>query len=101
MFQIESFIDECQAAVEESDALSAVSELVARIVSEPAQVLRALGEPERSEVQTIYKASDLTILNVCWGRAWRLIRTIIGCGRLSASMEAVSRTRFIAAATPG
>src|SRR5271169_1622211 len=67
MFQIENFIDECQAAVKESDALSAVNELVARIVSEPAQVLYALGEPERSAVQTIYKACDLTILNVCWG----------------------------------
>jgi predicted metal-dependent enzyme (double-stranded beta helix superfamily) len=67
MFQIESFIDECQAAVKETDALSAVNELVARIVSDPGQVLRVLGEPERSAVQTIYKSCDLTILNVCWG----------------------------------
>ncbi len=67
MFQIERFIDECQAAVKESDALNAMNELVARVVSEPAQVLRALGEPERSGVQTIYKANNLTILNVCWG----------------------------------
>ena len=60
MLQIESFIDECRAAVKESDALSAVNELVARVVSEPTQVLRALGEPQRSGVQTIYKAYDLT-----------------------------------------
>ena len=89
MFQVERFIEECQAAVKESDALSAVSELVARAVSEPAQVLRALGEPERSGVQTIYKANDLTILNVCWGprmefhphdhRIWAVIGIYGGC----------------------
>ena len=89
MFQIGRFIDECQAAVKESDALDAVSELVARVVSEPAQVLRALGEPERSGVQTIYKANGLTILNVCWGarmkfhphdhRMWAVIGIYGGC----------------------
>jgi predicted metal-dependent enzyme (double-stranded beta helix superfamily) len=89
MFQIGRFIEECQAAVKESDALSAVNELVARVVSEPAQVLRALGEPERSGVQTIYKANDLTILNVCWGprmefhphdhRIWAVIGIYGGC----------------------
>ncbi|HEY2560069.1 MAG TPA: hypothetical protein VGI48_10215 [Caldimonas sp.] len=67
MFQIGGFIEECQAAIKESDALGAVNELVGRVVSEPAKVLRALGEPERSGIQTIYKANDLTILNVCWG----------------------------------
>lgn len=67
MFQIERFIDQCKAAVKESDALGAVNELVAQAVSEPAQVLRALGEPERSGVKAVYKADDLTILNVCWG----------------------------------
>ena len=89
MFEIARFIDECQAAVNESDAFRAVKELVARVVSEPAQVLRALGEPERSGVQTLYKANDLTILNVCWGprmefhphdhRMWAVIGIYGGC----------------------
>jgi predicted metal-dependent enzyme (double-stranded beta helix superfamily) len=89
MFQIGRFIEECQAAVKESDALSAVNELVACVVGDPAQVLRALGEPERSGVQTIYKAHDLTILNVCWGprmefhphdhRMWAVIGIYGGC----------------------
>ena len=89
MFQIERFIDECQTAVKEPDALGAVNELVARVVSKPAQVLRALGEPKRSGVQTIYKANDLTILNVCWGprmefhahdhRMWAVIGIYGGC----------------------
>jgi predicted metal-dependent enzyme (double-stranded beta helix superfamily) len=29
-------------------------------------VLKALGEPSRAEMQTLYRASDLTILNVIW-----------------------------------
>ena len=89
MSQTERFIADCQAAIKESDALGAVHELVARVVSEPAHVLRALGEPERSGVQTIYTSLDLTILNVCWGprmefhphdhRIWAVIGVYGGC----------------------
>jgi len=32
----------------------------------PAEVLKGLGEPRRAEIQTLYRASDLTILNVIW-----------------------------------
>src|SRR5258707_8028878 len=38
----------------------------ARAVSNPADVLHGLGEPKRSEVQTLYHSGDLTILNVIW-----------------------------------
>jgi len=44
-----------------------VREVIARAVSEPAAVLKGLGEPKRAEVQKLYHASDLTILNVIWG----------------------------------
>jgi predicted metal-dependent enzyme (double-stranded beta helix superfamily) len=89
MFEKERFVEECRAAVKEIDALGAINELVTRVVSEPAQLLRALGEPQRSGVQTICKANDLTILNVCWGplmrfhphdhRMWAVIGIYIGC----------------------
>jgi predicted metal-dependent enzyme (double-stranded beta helix superfamily) len=67
MFEKERFIEDCRTALKESHAHAAVRELVARAVSEPAQVLRALGEPTRAGVDTIYRADDLTILNLCWG----------------------------------
>jgi hypothetical protein len=67
MFDRERFIEECRAALKEKNAQAAVRELVTRAVSDPAQVVRALGEPKRSGVETIYKADDLTILNLCWG----------------------------------
>ena len=40
--------------------------MVARAVSNPAGILAGLGEPRRAEVQTLYHAPELTILNVVW-----------------------------------
>jgi predicted metal-dependent enzyme (double-stranded beta helix superfamily) len=67
MFEKERFIEDCRAALKDTNAHAAIRELVARAVNEPAQVLRALGEPTRAGVDTIYRADDLTILNLCWG----------------------------------
>ena len=67
MFEKERFIEECRAALKEGNAQAAIRELVEKAVSDPAQIVRALGEPQRAGVETIYKAEDLTILNLCWG----------------------------------
>ncbi|MGZ5125899.1 MAG: hypothetical protein ACXWI6_26115 [Burkholderiales bacterium] len=89
MFTKERFIEECRAAMKESDAQTAVRELVARAVSEPSDIMRGLGEPKRSGVEPIYHASDITILNLCWGpgmvvtphdhRMWAVIGIYAGC----------------------
>lgn len=67
MFEKERFIEDCRAALRETKVQAAIRELVAKAVSEPAQIVRALGEPKRAGVETIYKADDLTILNLSWG----------------------------------
>jgi predicted metal-dependent enzyme (double-stranded beta helix superfamily) len=67
MFDKDRFIDECRALLKESNAQAAIRELVAKAVSEPAQIVRAFGEPKFSGVQTIYRDEGLTILNLCWG----------------------------------
>lgn len=67
MFESERFIEECQAALGESDVHGAINEIVRKAVSEPGQVIRALGEPQLAGVDTIFKAPDLTILNIRWG----------------------------------
>ena len=72
MFEKERFVEECRAALKERNAHAAVRELVARAVSEPMEILRALGEPLRAGFETIYKADDLTILNLCWGPQMKL-----------------------------
>jgi predicted metal-dependent enzyme (double-stranded beta helix superfamily) len=66
MFEMERFVAECRAALKEGAAQSAVREVVARAVSDPAAVLKVVGEPQRGEMQTLYRADDLTILNIIW-----------------------------------
>src|SRR5262245_1276134 len=67
MFDLERFTGECRAALAADSSHKLVREVVARAVSEPAAVLRGLGEPKRAEIQTLYHSHDLTILNVIWG----------------------------------
>jgi predicted metal-dependent enzyme (double-stranded beta helix superfamily) len=67
MFDLERFIEECRAAVRADPTHRTTREVVARAVSDPAGVLAGLGEPRRAEVQKLYHAPDLTILNVVWG----------------------------------
>src|SRR5437763_8097295 len=67
MFELERFVEECRAAVRADPTHRATREAVARAVSDPAGVLAGLGEPRRAEVQKLYHAPDLTILNVIWG----------------------------------
>ena len=67
MFEKERFVEDCRAALKESNVHAAIRELVEKAVSDPAQVMRVLGEPTRAGVNKIYQADDLTILNLCWG----------------------------------
>ena len=88
MFDKERFIEDCRAALKETNAHAAVRELVERAVSDPAQVLHALGEPQRAGVEMLYRAPDLTILNLRWGpqmvfkphdhRMWAAIGIYVG-----------------------
>jgi predicted metal-dependent enzyme (double-stranded beta helix superfamily) len=61
-----NLVSDCRAALKEDSSHKDVREVVARAVSDPAAVLNALGEPKRAEMQTLYRADDLTILNVIW-----------------------------------
>jgi predicted metal-dependent enzyme (double-stranded beta helix superfamily) len=67
MFESEQFISDCRAALAESDPQAAINELVKKAVNAPGEIMRALGEPELAGVETIYRAPDLTILNLHWG----------------------------------
>src|SRR5258705_2684093 len=67
MVDLDRFIAECRAALAADPSQRLVREAVARAVSEPYAVLKGLGEPKRAEIQTLHRASDLTILNVIWG----------------------------------
>ncbi len=66
MFELNQVASDCRAALKETMPQKAVQEVVARAVSNPRDVLQALGEPQRAEMQTLYRSDDLTILNVIW-----------------------------------
>ena len=66
MFDLDSFVADCRAALREDSSHKAVREVVVRAVSDPAAMLAGLGEPKRGEVQKLYHAEDLTIINVIW-----------------------------------
>jgi predicted metal-dependent enzyme (double-stranded beta helix superfamily) len=66
VFDIDAFVADCRAALAQDRSPSAVREVVARAVSEPAAVLKALGEPERGQISTLFRSLELTVLNVIW-----------------------------------
>jgi predicted metal-dependent enzyme (double-stranded beta helix superfamily) len=61
------FIEQCQNCMRESDSRAAIYELLCEAISDPASVMRALGEPQRAGIDVLLQADDLTILNVIWG----------------------------------
>jgi predicted metal-dependent enzyme (double-stranded beta helix superfamily) len=66
MFDLDRFTADCRAALAADPSHRHVREVVARAVSDPAAVLRRLGEPKRAVLEKLYHAPDLTILNVVW-----------------------------------
>jgi predicted metal-dependent enzyme (double-stranded beta helix superfamily) len=88
-FNMDQFIANCHAALREDRPSKAVREVVARAVSEPAAILRELGEPKRAEVRKLYHSTELTILNLTWAphmavrphnhRMWAVVGIYTGC----------------------
>ncbi|VIO76347.1 hypothetical protein [Bradyrhizobium ivorense] len=66
MFDPEQFIADCRTAFAAEPTHKAVREVLARAVSDPAAVLRGLGEPTRPESRALFHSDKLTILNVVW-----------------------------------
>jgi predicted metal-dependent enzyme (double-stranded beta helix superfamily) len=68
MFDTERFVADCRAALAaDRGGGRAVREVVARAVSDPAALTRALGEPKRGGLNVLHHAPDLTVLNLVWG----------------------------------
>jgi len=67
MFETDRFVENCRAALGGRDESLAVRAIVEEAVSDPASVLKALGEPKKAGVTVLHRADDLTILNLVWG----------------------------------
>ena len=67
MLDVDHFITECCEATSVDSSHRTVLEIVARAVSDPGNVVTALGEPSRAGVTPLHHSDSLTILNVVWG----------------------------------
>jgi predicted metal-dependent enzyme (double-stranded beta helix superfamily) len=65
-FDLDSFVEDVKRARTEGDAQGAVQEVLARAMSEPRSVILGLGEPKMAGIHEVFRAPDLTILNVVW-----------------------------------
>jgi predicted metal-dependent enzyme (double-stranded beta helix superfamily) len=62
----DGFVEDVKRASREPDAQRAVDDVLARAISDPGAVLAGLGEPRLAGLDALYRADDLTILNVIW-----------------------------------
>jgi len=73
MFDLDRFIEDCYAALDETTPERAAQEVVARAVDDPAAVMKAIGEPGKAGVTTLHRSDRLTVLNLVWGPEMRLM----------------------------
>ncbi len=66
MFDIDHLVADCHAALIEPSPQVRIRELVARAVSQPSEVERALGTPRLGGLFSLHRSPGLTILNVVW-----------------------------------
>src|SRR5437763_10881597 len=88
MFDIDRFAADCRAALAERGS-DVIREVVRRAVSEPGDIIAALGEQTGASAGILIRASDLTILNVVWAPDNGACRTITITVPLSACMAGV------------
>ena len=70
---LDQFIADCQSALAADPSHKLVREVVQRAVSNPSDVLKALGDPKRAQLQKLFHSPSLTILNVIWAPTMTLM----------------------------
>ncbi len=65
MFDLDQFIADLRATLAERSR-QAMKEVVARAVSDPAALMRVLGEPDKGGIKVLHSAPDLTVINLAW-----------------------------------
>jgi predicted metal-dependent enzyme (double-stranded beta helix superfamily) len=73
VFDLDGFVADCRAALAADRSHRLVREVVARALSDPESVMRAVGEPKRAALQKLHHSAELTILNVVWAPNWTLV----------------------------
>ncbi len=65
MFDLDRFIADLRATLPERSR-QPMREVVARAVSDPAALIRAVGEPDKARVQVLHRSPELTVINLLW-----------------------------------
>jgi predicted metal-dependent enzyme (double-stranded beta helix superfamily) len=66
MFNVERFITECEAAIASDRGRDAVREILGAAISDPTQIVSALGDPKRAGDWVLHRSPRLTILHIVW-----------------------------------
>jgi len=66
VFDVDSFVSECRAALSDPRPQLAIQELVERAVSAPGAIDDAIGAPTKGGFQTLHHSPELTILQFVW-----------------------------------
>ena len=64
--EMQKFIEDCIAANQESDPQEAIKEVLAKGVSNPSAMLKAIGEPTEAGLKVFLRSKDLTIFAASW-----------------------------------
>jgi len=66
LIEMQKFIEDCIAANKDSNPQEAVKEVLARGVSNPKEMLKAIGEPKEAGLKVFLRSKDLTIFAASW-----------------------------------
>lgn len=66
LIEMQKFIEDCIAANKESDPQEAVKEVLAKGVSKPSAMLKAIGEPTEAGLKVFLRSKELTIFAASW-----------------------------------
>ncbi|MCV6823318.1 MULTISPECIES: hypothetical protein [Halocynthiibacter] len=66
MPSLERFVEQCRDAVRSGDGRKEVTEILREYLADVDGVMKELGPPEKAGLMPLFKADDLTIINVVW-----------------------------------
>ena len=66
MFNLGNFIEDCKVSISNDQSHLGIKELVESAVSNPSDLIAALGPLEKAGATAIYHSDELTIVNVTW-----------------------------------
>jgi predicted metal-dependent enzyme (double-stranded beta helix superfamily) len=70
-FDVDTFVEDCQAALDEGDTRPAIKDCLERALADRAALAAAL-PPDRAGISRLFVSDDLTILKVVWGPGMQL-----------------------------